>query len=82
VISLLTVEAEKLLAPLRADCTMVIFLSFSYVRISWIAVKGLLCSEGFLLPWLLLIVFFEGPLAITMGLVAGCSVFSRYYEGD
>lgn len=35
-----------------------------------------------MLPCLLLIVFFQGPLAIWIVLVPGCSCCSQYWEGD
>lgn len=58
---------------------MVIFFHFSCVKLYWLAVKGLVfsevfrlgCSEGFIMPWLLLIMFFQGTLGTTMDLIPG-----------
>jgi hypothetical protein len=46
-----------------------------------LAVEGYLCSKGVMLCWLLLIVFFWGPLIIWMALVPRCFFCSRYWEG-
>ena len=59
--------------------------SFSYTSVVLgylgLAVVQYLSSEGVIVPWLLLVVFFQGPLAIWMALVPGYSSCSRYWEG-
>ena len=59
----------------------VIFLRFTCVRISKCAVVKWLCFGGVILLWLLLIVSFQGPLAIWTFLVPACSCYSRFWEG-
>ena len=47
----------------------------------WVCAKvRQLFSEVVTLPWLLLIVFFGGPLALQMALVPAYSCYRRYWE--